>query len=73
MNFTPVQKEIIDMVMNGMTNTEIAAETGLSTTTVKRRLSELYDMHRVNSRIGLVRKIIMNITGNTNPMKKRFL
>lgn len=49
---------IIDLVVMGLTNVEIADRMGYSVTSVKRKLKKIYDVHNVRGRVTLVRKAL---------------
>lgn len=65
-------QQIIDCVMNGMTNIEISEVMGYSPASVKRRLREIYKIHNVNTRIQLIKKVVCSITCRKPRTKKRF-
>lgn len=56
MKITEEQKMIISFVVNGLTNIEIGEELGYSSSTIKKRLTRLYNIFNVRNRIELIRK-----------------
>jgi DNA-binding CsgD family transcriptional regulator len=59
MHLSPKQKEIINLIIKGHGNKEIARRLGISTRTVDSHLQRLYDRHNVHSRAALVAKWIL--------------
>ena len=53
MRLTAVEQRLMDLVMRGATNREIAARLGLSEQTVKNRLSRVYRKVGVRNRVEL--------------------
>ncbi len=53
-----LDETIISYLLNEKTNTEIANETGYSMGYIKRRLSYLFKLYGVKTKVGLVREIL---------------
>ena len=64
MYFNKEQKRIIQCVIDGKTNVEIAEEMGYSPASIKRRLKIIYRLCKVESRLELVKNVIAAITHN---------
>lgn len=58
MKLTNEQKNIINLVMKGRKNIDIAEEMGYSPATVKKRLSALYKKFYVTGRTELIYKVL---------------
>ena len=56
--FTEKEKEIIDYVIEGMTNIEIAEEVGYSERSVKQYLTKIFNKIRVSNRTALTREAL---------------
>lgn len=63
MSLTKEQRRIVNLVLGCYTNPEIAKKMGCSVTTIKRKLRDIYDFMAVKNRVGLVRKVIMSVSG----------
>lgn len=53
------QKQILELLILGCNNREIAEKLNYSVSTVKRRLNELFKLYKVNSRIKLMQEYLM--------------
>ncbi len=53
-----LDETIITYLLNEKTNTQIASETGYSMGYIKRRLSYLFKIYGVKTKVGLVREIL---------------
>ena len=62
MRLTATEQRLVNAVMRGATNREIAARLGLSEQTVKNRLSQLYRKTGVRNRVELA----MNTSGRSD-------
>lgn len=60
MALTEEQKKIINCVIEGMTNIEIAELMGYCPDTIKMRLRKLYRTYNVQGRVGLVKRMLLN-------------
>ena len=55
---TSREKEVIELLMMGKTNKQIAKELCITSHTVKAHLEHIYEKYKVHSRIELVIKIL---------------
>ncbi len=56
---TARQREVLALVIAGMSNKDIAADLGVSLQTVKWHVSRLFGAYGVDSRISLVREVLL--------------
>jgi len=56
MGLTDEQKEIINLVVDGQTNIQIAEELGYCERSIKNRLKKIYKLFNVENRAGLIRE-----------------
>ena len=54
--FTKREQEVLDLLMSGKTNKEIAEQLCITTHTVKAHIDHIYEKCRVHSRIELIIK-----------------
>lgn len=61
MKATNEEKEIIQCIIMGKNNSEIAEEIGYSLGAVKKKINNIYKKFNVNSRVGLVREYFIKV------------
>jgi DNA-binding NarL/FixJ family response regulator len=64
MKLNKEQVKIVQHVLNGRTNVEIAEEMGYSPASIKRKLKVIYKLCRADNRLELVKNVIKAIAGN---------
>lgn len=67
-NVTPTEKRVTELVEQGLTNKQVAAELSTSEGAVKQHLFRIYKKCGVDNRIELVRR-----DGRSEPLIKRIL
>ena len=55
---TPREREIVESLLRGRTNKEIANQFGVTEQTVKNQLTTLFKKLRVSGRVALVRRVL---------------